>query len=496
MAGIEPRELDAYRERIDRFIADLDQEYYDHFAGLKENFDLESIYGEYEDVTTLDQARRMQDAVDGTFGSIELWRFACEGYLGALTRRHEERSAELEATLTATVDGEEIGFRMLRPAIANSADRDRRERIERVRNELTEEHLNPVLLAAHEETHEATRALGVSTYRELYDKFEFLLDDLAAQCGAFLDSTESLYEDAVDRILRSNVGVGLAEAQRWDVSRLFRATAWDPVFPADRMLPALEATLSELGIDLRAQENVHLDVEERPNKTPRAFCSPIEVPGKVMLVIQPIGGPDDWRALFHEAGHAEHFANTRAELKVEERRLGDSAVTEGWAMLMEHLTNDPVWLTRRLDFPRPDDFASEGAAQLLFFVRRYCAKLLYELEFHSADDLTAMQPRYVELLGDALKIEPSPTDYLGDIDSSFYVSSYIRSWAFEAQLRAHLREEFGNAWFARREAGSLLRELWGEGQRWPAEAFLRDITGSTLELESVADRVREHLAHV
>jgi hypothetical protein len=485
-----------YRDRIDRFIADLDQEYYDHFAGLKEDFDLESVYRRYEDITSLEQAKRMQSAVDGTFSSIELWRFACEGYLGALTRRHEEKAAKLEATLKTTVDGEEIPFRMLRPAIANSADRDRRERIERVRNDLTDEHLNPLLLASHRETHEATKRLGAETYRALYDKFNYKLDDLAAQCRAFLDSTESSYEDAADKLLRAGADVGLAEAQRWDVTRVFRATEWDSAFPADRMLPALEATLQELGIDLHAQENVHLDVEERPNKTPRAFCAPIEVPGKVMLVIQPIGGPDDWRALFHEAGHAEHFANTRAELAVEERRLGDSAVTEGWAMLMDHLVDDPVWLARRLDFPRPAEFAAEGAAHLLFFVRRYCAKLLYELEFHAADDLTAMRPRYVELLGDALNIEPSPVDYLADIDSSFYVSAYLRSWAFEAQLRTHLREEFGNTWFARREAGSLLRELWGEGQRWPAEDFLRDITGSPLELESVAERVREHLALV
>ena len=496
MAATTPRELDVYRERIDRFIADLDQEYYEHFAGLKEDFDLDSVYLQYEDITSLEQARRMQDAVNGSFSSIELWRFACEGYLGALTRRHEEEAAKLEATLKATVDGDEIPFRMLRPTIANSADRDRRERIERARNELTDEHLNPLLLASHQETHEATRQLGAENYRGLYDKFNFKLDDLAAQCRAFLDSTEMLYEDAADKILRAGVGVGLAEAQRWDIARVFRATEWDPVFPADRMLPALEATLRELGIDLYAQENVYLDVEERPHKTPRAFCAPIEVPGKVMLVIQPIGGPDDWRALFHEAGHAEHFANTRAELAVEERRLGDSAVTEGWAMLMEHLTIDPVRLARRLDFPRPAEFAAEGAAHLLFFVRRYCAKLLYELEFHAADDLTAMRPRYVELLGDALKIEPSPVDYLADIDSSFYVSAYLRSWAFEAQLRTHLREQFGNAWFARREAGSLLRELWGEGQRWPAEDFLRDITGSTVELEAVAERVREHLALV
>ena len=76
------------------------------------------------------------------------------------------------------------------------------------------------------------------------------------------------------------------------------------------MLPALEQTLADLGNDLHAQRNVHLDLEQRPGKSPPAFCSPIEVPGKVMLVIQPIGGHDDWRALFHEAGHTEHYANT------------------------------------------------------------------------------------------------------------------------------------------------------------------------------------------
>ena len=188
------------------------------------------------------------------------------------------------------------------------------------------------------------------------------------------------------------------------------------------MVPALEGRSADLGIDLDAQPNVELDVEQREKKTPRAFCAPIEVPGRVVLVIQPIGGPDDWRALFHEAGHTEHFANTSADLPVEERRLGDNAVTEGWAFLFEHLVDDPAWLTRRLDFPRPREFAAEGAAQLLFFVRRYCAKLLYELELFRAADPVPMQSRYVELLGDALKIEPSPTDWLADVDPGFYVT--------------------------------------------------------------------------
>jgi hypothetical protein len=178
---------------------------------------------------------------------------------------------------------------------------------------------------------------------------------------------------------------------------------------------------------------------------------------------------------------------------MEEKRLGDVAVTEGWAMLMQYLTDDPAWLSRRLDFPRPNEYAAEGMMWLLFFVRRYSAKLLYEIEFHRNGDVSSMSQRYVELLGDALKIQPSPANYLADIDAGFYVYSYLRSWAFEAQLRDHLRERFGTEWFAAREAGSLLRELWSEGQKPTADELLREVSGAEVEMEAVAERVRERL---
>ena len=280
---------------------------------------------------------------------------------------------------------------MLRPTIANEPDRAKRQRLENARNALTEEHLLPVQLEAAQVVTEAVHALGAPDYVELHRRFGFRLDEMGEQCRAFLDATERMWEDAGDRLFRERVGVGLAEAQRFDVARVFRAPEWDPSFPGDRMLPALEATLADLGVDLHAQENVELDVEQREKKTPRAFCSPIEVPQRVVLVIQPIGGVDDWRALFHEAGHTEHFAHTRADLPVEERRLGDFAVTEGWAMLMEHLVQDAAWLNRRLDVPRPSEFVAESATGLLYLVRRYCAKVLYELELHAAEDPRPLQ---------------------------------------------------------------------------------------------------------
>jgi hypothetical protein len=162
-------------------------------------------------------------------------------------------------------------------------------------------------------------------------------------------------------------------------------------------------------------------------------------------------------------------------------------------MLLQHLTDEPAWLSRKLDFPRPDEYAAEGMMWLLFFVRRYSAKLLYELEFHQSDDLSGMPQRYVELLGNATKIEPSPANYLADIDAGFYVYSYLRSWALETQLRDNLRERFGNEWFASLEAGSLLRELWAEGQRPTADELLQDVSGAELEMGAVEDRIRETL---
>jgi hypothetical protein len=214
----------------------------------------------------------------------------------------------------------------------------------------------------------------------------------------------------------------------------------------------------------------------------------------VMLVIQPIGGKDDWEALFHEAGHTEHYAHTSESLPTEDKRFGDMAVTEGWAALFEHLVTEPAWLNRRLDVPRPKDLAAEGAVGLLYFVRRYSAKLLYEIEFFQAADPATMRERYAELLSDALKIPAHPESFLADIDGSFYVTGYLRSWAFEAQLRDYLRSELGNDWFARGDAGDLLRELWSLGQGPKADDLLRDVTGASLELASVVDRVREGLA--
>src|SRR5215471_4037577 len=251
---LDNRELDAFRDAADRFVAELDEEHYLHYAGHKPTLDVEAIYERHEELTRLETARSLEG------GPVELWRFGCEGFLGALTRSHQERLAAIEAELEATVDGETVPFRMLRVALSNEADRNRRQRLEETRRLLIDEHLNPLYLDAAQIDREAVSSLGAPNYYELYKRFGFRLDELAAECTELLDATERMWEEAGDRAFRARLGIGLADAQSWDVPRLFRAPEWDASFRPETMLAALEATLGDLGIDLRRQENVHLDL--------------------------------------------------------------------------------------------------------------------------------------------------------------------------------------------------------------------------------------------
>lgn len=69
VAPYTPSEVDAFRERGDAFNRDMLQEYYDHFAGLKDTLDIERVYEEYEDLTRLETAQRLEHARPSCGGS-------------------------------------------------------------------------------------------------------------------------------------------------------------------------------------------------------------------------------------------------------------------------------------------------------------------------------------------------------------------------------------------------------------------------------------------
>jgi hypothetical protein len=483
-------DLSSYRVDAETFLEQIDREYYLHLSGQKPELELERIYAQHADLfarETVEALRELASAEgDGEEGRRRayLLQFALDGLLGEATRAEAEESARLEATLEVSADGTAVPYRQVPVEQANEPDASRREALEVASRSLLAERLNPIHRAALERSQSLCRELGWPSYAAAYAELRGLdFGGLEEHTARVLAETEGTYAPKVDPELRRAGLPALGELRRSDIPRFFRAPELDDGFPADEIVSSFARTVAGLGIELDQQENVHLDTEQRPTKSPRAFCSPLKVPDEIYLVIAPVGGREDYTALFHEGGHTEHYAHVSAELPFEFRYLGDNAVTESFAFLFDHLTEDEAWL-REMVGTDAGPVVSHARAAGLVLLRRYCAKLAYERELHGPDaDLDAMPERYAGLLSEATRVAWPRENWVSDVDSGFYVVCYLRAWALEAMWRRSLRERFGETWFARGEAGEWLRDLWSQGQRLPAEDLVAETLGEELSFE-------------
>lgn len=490
-------DLDAYRHAAETFITDLTREHYRHYAGLQDTFELDAIYERHRDLFTRASIEALRDLDAGAPADGDQHRqarmlldFAVEGYVGEDTKAVEEELAHTEATLTIDVGGERLGFREAPVVQANEPDAGRRASIEAGLLAATEEQLGPFQRELIERQHACATALGWNSYADMCEHCKGIdLRALSEQTSAFARNSAASYPRVLEPELRRTLGIGMSELRRSDLPRFFRAAEQDRHFPADRLTQSFVDTMSGLGIDVSTQAGVTFDVGPRPNKSPRAFCAPVRVPDEVYLVVAPVGGRDDYAALFHEGGHTEHLAGVESALPFEFRRLGDNSISETYAFLMQHLVENPEWLARHLNIDDSSALAAHARAYRLVYLRRYTAKIAYELELHGTDSggWDALADRYAELLGEALGIEWPRENFVADVDPGFYSACYLRAWALETHLRSYLRDRFGPSWFDSAQAGEVLRGLWSDGQRLDAEELLGELTGERLDFGVVLE---------
>lgn len=480
-------DLDDYRTRAEAFLTETERAFYLHYSGQQDDYEIEAVFDRHADLFSRETADALRD--DGAPG--RLIEFAVEGHIGRETRSAAAELARREASLEIEWDGERLPLRSVSVVEANERDPDRRAQLEAARDAVTEAELNPVLHDALETSHGIARDLGWRSLKAMCEELSGIdLDELGRQTAELLEATEERYEEIVEPHLQEEVGIGFDRLRRSDLPAFFRAPSLDSSFPAARLMPALTDTLSDLGTEVHRQRGLTIDTVPRPKKSPRAFCSPVRVPEEVYLVISPVGGREDYAALFHEAGHTEHYAHMGPELAVEERYRGDNSVTECYAFLFEHLTADSAWLRRHLSCAEPEPIVAFGRASELVYLRRYAAKLAYELELHDGSDVGGLDQVYSDRLSGALHLEWPAAQWLADVDPFFYAARYLRAWALETHVRGALTERFGETWFAEPEAGDLLRELWSTGQGPEGgEGILAAVGGGTLDFSLVVDEL-------
>jgi hypothetical protein len=252
-----------------------------------------------------------------------------------------------------------------------------------------------------------------------------------------------------------------------------------------------------MGVDPLASGRITLDTAEREGKRSRAFCSPVRVPDEVYLVLRPHGGQTDWNTFLHELGHSLHFAYMRPDHPFEYRWLGDNSVTEGYAMLFDHLTQDRGWLARYTDLgtERVEPFLRATGFEELHFLRRYCAKFIYETHLYGGEvGWGSLPDLYVDLLQSATTFIYSKADAFVDVDSRYYSARYLRAWQLQAQLADTLRERFNEDWWRNPRAGPfMVRELFGEAQRELAHEQAQRVAGKGLSFEPLLHSIERLL---
>jgi hypothetical protein len=485
-----PASLDELRTYLDDLSAAFMEEEYLALAGLKTP-DFDGIFrrygGTYSDEEIAALAQCMLSGESATISGHlrllldNLWMARSVRAIAPAYQKIVHWCA------TRTIDaggGRVVDFNQASALITNTSDACERHRIDDARAAAVAAELVPLLIDQFEAQKQDARRLGIGPFIHVWERLKALsLPDLIADADRFLADTAGLWSRASREIFVSH-GTGPGDITRADALAIFRFPAYDALFPAARREPVVLAFIRSIGLDPLAEGRIRIDCESRPGKYPRAFCAPVRVPGEVHLVTSPgFGGPQEWSVLLHEIGHALHYANTDASLPLENRRLGDMAVTEAYAMLFANLLLNPLWLEQHAGVTdRAMEFARAQNVHELYQLRRYCARLAYEKElYEEGADYGRLPVRYAELLTLATGVRHRPEDAFLDVDASFYTANYIRARMLRPILRAALEEQFGVPWWADPGAGRWLVDvLFSHGNRWSADELALRLSGRPL----------------
>lgn len=490
-------ELQELRNNVEKFVRAMDEEYYLNLAGLKEDMNTAVIFQKYKNVfepkVLSNVKRRKTKAKKEDKRKLRfLEHILTSGYLEHKVKDLTDRRNTLESKLNIKIRGKNIPFRLAAVKMVNEDNRALRGEIYDARNRATDD-INVILKNRMKKLHELSKRLDYSNYAHLYSRIRNIdFKKLMRELETLIRATDRIYVDKFSA-LTARIDLKLKDSEKHDMAYLFRAKPFDKYFKKDRAIPTLKRTLKGLGITLDQQKNVVLDAEERPKKSPRAFCAPLRVPDKIMLVIMPMGGYGDYDTLLHEAGHAEHYAHVLKRQAMEYKYLGDNSVTETYAFILQYLTMNEKWIKNNtsMNSRKLSEYLDFVYTQKVYFLRRYAAKLRYELMLHQRG-LKGMDDAYKRTLESVLKFKHPKNHYLTDLDDGFYASQYLRAWLFEAQLRLELEEKFGDDWFLKKAAGDYLKSLWAEGQKYNVEEISEGI-GYELGPKELIEDFKAHL---
>jgi len=341
--------------------------------------------------------------------------------------------------------------------------------------------INPILLGMTELSIRAvTEKLGFDNYTRYYEaKKGVSFADYAQIFERYMDDTAEIYLQRITPWIVEKIGRPFENLSRYHALHLLRISRFDGYFPASRLNELALKTFKPLGLDLSSRNDVILDISDDPAKNPDGICIGVEIPGRIFVLMKPVGGLIDVETLLHEMGHAFFLSHFDPNLPTEYRRLYRSpALDETFAFLFMELIDNGSWLTEVASIPPADAevLIRLFRAKRLCLIRRYIGKFLAEKEFYENGDIKKSQA-YCNHLNKATGFIYEPEAYLIDMEPDFYALDYLNAWAAAHVLRGFLEKHYGQIWFRTPEAGNFLKKIAASGRRDSVESVITSFCG-------------------
>lgn len=341
-----------------------------------------------------------------------------------------------------------------------------------------------------------------------------------------LDELEERTRDAGLRAVReARRKHGSERFTPWNVAYLVGGDVThelDPYFPFGSAVERWGRSFAGLGIRYQGSELV-LDLLDRRGKFENGFMhGPVvgwrhgaeRIPARIQFTANAIvgmvgSGQTAMRTLFHEGGHAAHFANIDMPSPCfgQEFAPTSAAFAETQSMFCDSLLEDADWRSR---YARSRDGAGVPGALLerdtdahqpfaAWRIRTMLAVCYGEKAIYELSDAELTPERVLATLRDVERRllfldEGSPRPILAvphllSTDFSAYYHSYVLAQIAVSQARAYFLRRDGHLVDNRRIGPELARVWWQPGNSVRFSEFVERLTGKPLGAADLAEQV-------
>jgi hypothetical protein len=450
--------LEKLASRYEKLNGQLSEQYYNQYAGLTYDRDLMKRLAQQlteiskEFLQKFTEPRSMYLASIGTIAEAERLEVELDF--------HDQRMEKI-STEKHTVEGKKVNWGNWRQF--NSLTDDAQKRKEVFDEFITKAPIISYLVEKRmnitKEVYKQHSLTPLASYLELeqitYNELTNLLQKLGDGAKqAFLTATEHFAPQVLHK----------KTTEYYDDFYTWRGRIYKPLnkyLKEKNPLNNVTQLLNNLGFN---PSTIKVDDEDRPNKSPSASCWGIQIPNDVRILYRKVSPFTDFGSLFHEFGHGIHGKSANPEDSVWKRYIVPMSVAETFSMLIESVTENPLFLRQDLKIEENavKEIIDRERFMNLAFLTFYAANSIMKMQFWKNNYTIDQAAKRWQELTKRFFIE-TPGNYwiLHHIMPNYdmYSPSYVIAAVRVATIKEKLTQDYGETWWRKLAAGKLIKQL-------------------------------------